>query len=387
MHVIYTNEAPPHSFEKSLFLAGPTPRDKSVLSWRPKALDTLREKGYDGVVFVPEDREGATRASYEAQVDWEHKCLHMADCILFWVPRNLRTLPGFTTNIEYGLFAHLGKSILGAPRNASKMEYFREIAERFHIPQAETLEEVIDLAIGMIGAGALRSGGEREIPLNIWRLRAFQGWHGAQKSAGNRLDGARIEWISRVRNNPGAIFAFALRPNIYVASEDRNKFNDPVIFRLDISTVILFKPAGSLLDAKIVLVREFRPSCSNDECFVWELPGGSSAYITDPLEVAVEEVREEVGLNVDKRRLELYGVRQLVSTLSTYKAYLYGTEITDEELGWLYKQKGIPHGDFLENPTGERAYTEICTVREILDKNLVDWSNVGMILSVLNGKI
>ena len=30
-----------------------------------------------------------------------------------------------------------------------------------------------------------------------------------------------------------------------------------------------------------------------------------------------------------------------------------------------------------------QAYTEILTLREIIEKNLTDWSNLGMILSVV----
>ena len=43
-----------YSLKKSIFLAGPTPRSKEVKSWRPEAIRLLKEKGFDGVVFVPE---------------------------------------------------------------------------------------------------------------------------------------------------------------------------------------------------------------------------------------------------------------------------------------------------------------------------------------------
>ena len=76
-------------------------------------------------------------------------------------------------------------------------------------------------------------------------------------------------------------------------------------------------------------------------------------------------------------------MRQLAGTILAHKAHLFSAELTDEELTWLETQKGIPHGADLDNPTGERAYTEIKTLGEILSENLVDWSNVGMICEAL----
>ncbi len=40
--------------KKSIFLAGPTPRNKEVKSWRGEALEILQRLGFDGVVYVPE---------------------------------------------------------------------------------------------------------------------------------------------------------------------------------------------------------------------------------------------------------------------------------------------------------------------------------------------
>ena len=40
--------------QKSIFLAGPTPRDVKILSWRIAAFKFLEENGFDGLVYVPE---------------------------------------------------------------------------------------------------------------------------------------------------------------------------------------------------------------------------------------------------------------------------------------------------------------------------------------------
>lgn len=387
MHIVYSLEEPPQGFYSSLFLAGPTPRSKEVASWRPQCLDLLGRIGYQGVVFVPEMRPGTVDFPDEGYPDWEHRMLNMSDLILFWVLRDLATLPGFTTNVEFGLFARSGKILFG-PQDGVKNGYLNFVASKWHIFSGYTLEILVVRALMELFEngvhGAWRVGGERAIPLFIWRHRAFQNWYQAQTSAGHRLDGAEVEWISKVRNKPEAVFAFAVRPNIFVASENRNKLNDPVVFRLDISSVVLYKKYPDPLDSEIVLVREFRSAASTADAFIWELPGGSSPFITDPLAVAIEETREEVGLIMERERLRHIASRQMAGTLSVHKSHTYAAELTDEELVWLKSQKGIPHGtDLLDDSTGERAYTEVVTLREIIEKNLVDWSNIGMILSVL----
>ena len=97
MQIIYAQQEVPETFSRSIFLAGPSPRDPEVKSWRPEAIDHLSKLGFDGVVYVPVTEDGQWNHSYEDQVEWEEKCLHMSDCVLFWIPRDLKTMPGCTT--------------------------------------------------------------------------------------------------------------------------------------------------------------------------------------------------------------------------------------------------------------------------------------------------
>ncbi|MBI4160466.1 MAG: NUDIX domain-containing protein [Candidatus Yanofskybacteria bacterium] len=392
MRLVYSLEEPPHSFNKSIFLAGPTPRSPEVRSWRPEALEILGRLNYDGVVFIPENRNN-DYAEFDKDLypPWEHRTMGMSDLIIFWVPRDLALLsdgmskmPALTTNIEYGLSAHWGKSLFGPPKG-QKNDYLKFVAEKseYNIPQFDTLEEMLDRAVKLLDRGALRYGGEREIPLQLWNTHSFQLWYQSQKCAGNRLDGARVCWTFKIGRNKDKVFYWVLHPNIYVTSENRNKLNESFISRFDISAVVLYKRGDNLLDSEIVLVREFRSPVRNSGGFVWELPGGSSFGI-DPLQTAVEEVFEEVGLKVDKSRFRAHQSRQMAATLSAHHGVLYSVELTDEELEWCKGQKDIPHGaDYPHNPTGERVYTEVLTVREILEKDLVDWSNLGMIAKVM----
>lgn len=121
----------------SIFFAGPTPRLKEVQSWRPEALAILEELGFDGFVFVPETGDWDWCKNYEEQVHWEWQALSRAACTLFWVPRDLETMPAFTTNVELGFMAALrpGKIVLGAPQDAPKMRYLRKLLtdiQEFH---------------------------------------------------------------------------------------------------------------------------------------------------------------------------------------------------------------------------------------------------------------
>lgn len=121
MNIIYTQE-PAQIEGKSIFLAGPTPRSNIVKSWRPKAIELFSDLGFAGTIFIPELRSGpSSEFEYDKQIDWEHEALEKADVILFWIPRNLVNMPGFTTNIEFGywLAKNPKKLIVGSPDGIS----------------------------------------------------------------------------------------------------------------------------------------------------------------------------------------------------------------------------------------------------------------------------
>lgn len=129
-----------HSDEKikisgpSIFLAGPTPRNTNASSWRPDFIKALQKTGFKGTVLIPETKIYNPNHDYDTQIEWEDEGLTKADMIAFWVPRELKEMPAFTTNVEFGEFLKSGKSILGYPKEAEKMRYLHAKAIKYNIP-------------------------------------------------------------------------------------------------------------------------------------------------------------------------------------------------------------------------------------------------------------
>lgn len=118
----------------SIFLAGPTPRSEGVKSWRPDFIEALKAAGFRGTILIPETKVYNPNHDYDTQIDWEDKGLNKVDMIAFWIPRNLKTMPGFTTNVEFGEWMKSGKIVLGYPKEAEKMRYLHAKAVKFNVP-------------------------------------------------------------------------------------------------------------------------------------------------------------------------------------------------------------------------------------------------------------
>jgi hypothetical protein len=143
MEVVYVGENHQKKVLPSIFLAGPSPRGDMRYHWRPEALGILESLGFQGQVFVPLREDGTWLGNDVWQIDWELVHLEAASVIAFWVPRDLVHLPGFTTNVEYGLFVRSGKVVLGCPDTAVKMGYLRHLAYRFNVPLCSTLRHTL----------------------------------------------------------------------------------------------------------------------------------------------------------------------------------------------------------------------------------------------------
>jgi 8-oxo-dGTP pyrophosphatase MutT (NUDIX family) len=174
---------------------------------------------------------------------------------------------------------------------------------------------------------------------------------------------------------------WVLKVNVYVESEKRNKDNEFVLARTDISSVLLWKKNEPLEESEVILVKEFRSPANTKDGFIRELPGGSSFKRgEDPQEVAAEEVHEETGFHLSPDRLTSHGARQLSGTLSAHKAYFYSAEINEEELEWFKSQDGIVHGNVKDS---EMTFIEVHSVQDLILNEQVGWTTLGMILSVI----
>jgi hypothetical protein len=132
MKIVYSDQKIPTNLvtEPSIFLAGPTPRSLDVPSWRPHALELLKKIGYCGIVLVPEHQVRSDKADYTDQVEWEWEGLENAKAIAFWVPREIQTMPGFTTNVEFGSYIRSNRSVYGRPPEAQKCRYLDWLYEK-----------------------------------------------------------------------------------------------------------------------------------------------------------------------------------------------------------------------------------------------------------------
>lgn len=157
MRVLHSNENPYDGVGPAIFLAGPTPRSKDVLSWRPEAISTLSSLGFNGTVLVPEP----FAYDYLTQVQWERIGLFKCNVIAFWVPRDLKTMPAFITNIEFGYWMAKDpkKVVYGRPPHTPKNDYLdwlfkveqEQLIDRpLKIQPAITMQELFQNALALM---------------------------------------------------------------------------------------------------------------------------------------------------------------------------------------------------------------------------------------------
>lgn len=392
MHVVYTGEEAPSAVKKSIFLAGPSPRRPTDPNWREDAIVALERMGYDGVVYAPIWRGGPPSESgkpfnYDGQVKWETRYLNECDVIVFWVPRDMKTLPALTTNVEFGMWLTSGKVVLGYPEEAEHMKYMDWWAKQENVPIHDSLYGTLATAVAKLGDGAPRSGGERDIPLHVWNRQDFKTWYAAQKGVGNRLDGAKVLWSFRVGNN--RVFMLSLHVNVYIKRENRNKINEFVLFRPDISTIVAYCPPGvidgqlAIPGTEVVLIKEFRSPANNPDAMVYEVPGGSSPKPgVLPGVTASEEFHEETGLKIQASRFRHVGVRQVAATAMAFRAHCYAVELLPVEMEELKAEMGeVAHGNHGDS---EYTFVLVSKVSDMLKNPNIDWSNIGMVYQALS---
>lgn len=384
MKIVYTLQEIPTEIEKSIFLAGPSLRpNQSGISWRVKALQILQLLEYDGVVFVPENENNIFSDDFDfnKQVEWETKCLQIADNIIVYLNRNIETgLLGLTTNEEWGYWKGSGKCILITEHDADKVRYQEWWANELKVPTFHDLYNGIKHCIS-IQVNSPRTNGERYIPQEIWNLDSFQSWYQSHKKLGNYIESAKVLHYYRIPSN-NKVFAFSLWANVYIKDENRFKNNEFVFTRSDISSCLLYKKNENILESEIILVSEFRTPVSNAKGKVYEIPGGSSFKSdVDMKQIIIDEIKEETGFQLDLIKLTYQQSRQLAATILTHKSHLYSYSLSDLEMAYFKSNEGKVFGNIEDT---EQCTLHIVKVKDILKNDLLDWSNIGQILTVLN---
>ena len=148
MKTIYTLELP-ESWEDTIYLAGCTHREPGHKSWREDALDFFKMETFEGTLIIPEyrDNKQPDNWTYERQVSWEHKAMDNSKVILFWIPRDAKQLPGFTSNIEFGEYLFSGKIVMGFPKEAYRTRYITERCLAEKIPLKHSIGSVVRASI------------------------------------------------------------------------------------------------------------------------------------------------------------------------------------------------------------------------------------------------
>jgi ADP-ribose pyrophosphatase YjhB (NUDIX family) len=114
-----------------------------------------------------------------------------------------------------------------------------------------------------------------------------------------------------------------------------------------------------------------------------EVPGGGdvkgNANFTD---LATKELKEETGLWIDPDRFVPLEARQNGGTISTHIVYGFGVPLNAEEMEKVRNtiEEGSSFG--VETDT-EQTYLEIKTLRQMIEDQDVDWTNLGMIFTAL----
>ncbi|MFJ7264403.1 nucleoside 2-deoxyribosyltransferase domain-containing protein [Streptomyces globosus] len=205
--VVHVGEEPPPSWTAAVYLCGPTPADPAEPSWRPDAVAALRSLWSCAgrlAVFLPEPAAGGSYPAYADQIAWEEEAMRRSDVVLFWIPRDMGRLPGLVSNVKWGAWCGSGRAVLGAPPQAERMEYLLHFAGALGVPVERTLAGAVGAALRAVGTGAARGGGERAVPLAVWRTAEFRAWYAACREAGDRLLDARVEWYAPAPAAEGA---------------------------------------------------------------------------------------------------------------------------------------------------------------------------------------
>lgn len=131
----------------AVFLAGPCPREDYEKNdvWRKEAYSIFEDIGFDGDILNPTNKNYGLINDLTKQTDWENEAMHKASAIIFYLERTEKN-PGFTSNIEIGMWLKSNNIFVCIPDNSRKKNanaYIRIKCDQAGIPVFNTLEETI----------------------------------------------------------------------------------------------------------------------------------------------------------------------------------------------------------------------------------------------------
>lgn len=390
MELVFSDDKFPSVVNKSIFLAGPSPRyalgDKVDLNtWRHKAVQLLQERWYDGIVYIPLPRSaffGETyvdQNGYVKEIEWDLKAFNRADVIFIYLDRQADN-QGLVTNVEFGRYFDSGRMVYCRPKSAVFVRYLDTLMmskdREFYTEMEEGIEECLDRVKNV----KTRFGNAVIVPSIIHDSPQFQAWYKHHREVGNALVGFEIKSIITY-NNDRELFGFTARVSIYVESEDRYKSKEWIFSRVDASHVVLYYD-DFIKGRQYVLAKEFRSPTHNLEGFSYAFPGGSSTdpEIT-PLENAVKEVEEETGLTLPEERFVYLGTKQTFGIMLTMQMHAYAVRLNYKEFR-VISERAEKATVFSASET-ERVTLVIASEKDVVSgKCPCDWTTLGLIKAV-----
>lgn len=161
--VIYPQESKTGPYTKldnvknSIFLAGPCPRENyRATDWREKTYSILENLSFTGYVLNPTNENYNTddKDALTKQTDWEWEAMCKASAIVFYLDRTDKN-PGFTSNVEFGLWADSPGIYVCIPEGCTKNanRYIEIKCKEKGIPVYRTLEDCYAAVVSDLNRG------------------------------------------------------------------------------------------------------------------------------------------------------------------------------------------------------------------------------------------
>ena len=150
MNIIYSSQYK-DIIRPAIFLAGCSPRDDQILTWRKEVINILGRTGFTGSIISPQP-ELNQWSDYNSVVEWEDEYLKIADLIVFWIPRSMKNqIYGLTSNVEFGMYLNSGKILYGRPPDSEHNCYLDYWYKRvYNLKPVDNLEDLVQESLNFL---------------------------------------------------------------------------------------------------------------------------------------------------------------------------------------------------------------------------------------------